>query len=95
MSITCVLIQTSYDLINITNILTKDARENLIAQIFQNGSVGMHVQDDNIDVRIESNFISITLNNATCENEGVFRFNVKLGNDVAIAQTSLRISSRY
>ena len=90
-TIVCVLNQTAtFDLINVTKISTSNSRDE-IAQISNNGHVNKISADDNIDVTYTMSVITITLNNASCSDEGVFRVTALLGDELAIAQTALTI----
>lgn len=90
-TIVCVLNQTTtFDLINVTKISTSDSRDE-IAQISNNGNVNQISADDNIVVTYTLSVITITLNNVSCSDEGVFRVAVLLGDELAITQTAITI----
>ena len=82
--------RTTFDLINITKISTSDSRDE-IAQISNDGNVNTISADDNIVVTYTMSVITITLNNASCSDEGVFRVTALLGDERAIAQTAITI----
>ena len=90
-TIVCVLNQTAtFDLINVTKISTSDLKVE-IARISNNGNVNQISADDHIVVTYTMSVITITLNNASCSDEGVFRVTALSGDERAIAQTAITI----
>lgn len=90
-TIVCVLNQTAtFDLINVTKISTSNLKEE-IAQISNEGNVIPISADDNIVVTYTTSVITITVNNVSCSDEGVFRVAAVLGDELAIAQTAITI----
>jgi hypothetical protein len=81
---------TTFDLINVTKISTSDLKVE-IAQISNDGNVNQISADDNIVVTYTMSVITITLNNVSCSDGGVFRVATLLEDELAIAQTAITI----
>jgi len=51
--------------------------------------------DDNIVVTYTTSVITITVNNVSCSDEGVFRVAALFGDELATAQTAIAIHRKY
>ena len=75
--------------------ITAEANSVIIAQIESNTNIKILDTSIKFGLELDNDTIVITVHNATCSAQGIYRISVDLGGASAIAQGELKILSKF